>query len=207
MFISKNFSDKDFVTSFIKGDESALAFLIDKYRSRIFGFIISKVKNKEIAEDIFQETFIKVINNIKRGKYNEQGKFIVWVMTITHNLIMDYFRKQKKRKFLKSTDDFNVFDFINNGELNVEQKLIKEQVLDHLKILINELPIEQKEILQMRYYSKMSFKEISEKCEISINTALGRMRYAIINLRKIVKNKRCSSEPIKNNLHFNFNIF
>ena len=189
MFISKKFSDKDFVTSFIKGDESALAFLIDKYRSRIFGFIISKVKNKEIAEDIFQETFIKVINNIRRGKYNEQGKFIVWVMTITHNLIMDYFRKQKKRKFLKSTDDFNVFDFINNGELNVEQKLIKEQVLNHLKILINELPIEQKEILQMRYYSKMSFKEISEKCEISINTALGRMRYAIINLRKIVKRK------------------
>ena len=189
MFISKNFSDKDFVSFYIKGDESALTILIDKYRSRIFGFIISKVKNKEIAEDIFQETFIKVINNIKRGKYNEQGKFIVWVMTITHNLIMDYFRKQKKRKFLKSTDDFNVFDFINNGELNVEQKLIKEQVLDHLKILINELPIEQKEILQMRYYSKMSFKEISEKCEISINTALGRMRYAIINLRKIVKRK------------------
>ena len=189
MFISKNFSDKDFVMSFIKGDESALAVLIDKYRSRIFGFIISKVKNKEVAEDIFQETFIKVINNIKRGKYNEQGKFIVWVMTITHNLIMDYFRKQKKRKFLKSTDDFNVFDFINNGELNVEQKLIKEQVLDHLKILINELPIEQKQILQMRYYSKMSFKEISEKCEISINTALGRMRYAIINLRKIIKRK------------------
>jgi len=189
MYISKNFSDKDFVTSFIKGDESALAVLIDKYRSRIFGFIISKVKNKEIAEDIFQETFIKVINNIKKGKYNEQGKFIVWVMTITHNLIMDYFRKQKKRKFFKSTDDFNVFDFINNGELNVEQKLIKEQILDHLKILINELPIEQKEILQMRYYSKMSYKEISENCEISINTALGRMRYAIINLRKIIKRK------------------
>ena len=123
MFISKNFSDKDFVMSFIKGDESALTVLIDKYRSRIFGFIISKVKNKEVAEDIFQETFIKVINNIKIGKYNEQGKFIVWVMTITHNLIMDYFRKQKKRKFLKSTDDFNVFDFINNGELNVEQKI------------------------------------------------------------------------------------
>ena len=189
MFISKNFSDKDFVTSFIKGDESALAVLIDKYRSRIFGFIISKVKNKEIAEDIFQETFIKVINNIKKGKYNEQGKFIVWVMTITHNLIMDYFRKQKKRRFFKSTEDFNVFDFINNGELNVEQKLIKEQILDHLKILINELPIEQKEILQMRYYSKMSYKEISENCEISINTALGRMRYAIINLRKIIKRK------------------
>ncbi|MBH75831.1 MAG: RNA polymerase subunit sigma-24 [Flavobacteriales bacterium] len=189
MFISKNFSDKDLVMSFINGDNSALAALIDKYRSRIFGFIISKVKNKEVAEDIFQETFIKVINNIKKGKYNEQGKFIVWVMTITHNLIMDYFRKQKKRKFFKSTDDFNVFDFIKNGELNVEQKLIKEQVLNHLKILINELPIEQKEILQMRYYSKMSYKEISENCGISINTALGRMRYAIINLRKIIKRK------------------
>ena len=189
MFISKNFSDKDLVMSFINGDNSALAALIDKYRSRIFGFIISKVKNKEVAEDIFQETFIKVINNIKKRKYNEQGKFIVWVMTITHNLIMDYFRKQKKRKFFKSTDDFNVFDFIKNGELNVEQKLIKEQVLNHLKILINELPIEQKEILQMRYYSKMSYKEISENCGISINTALGRMRYAIINLRKIIKRK------------------
>ena len=189
MFISKNFSDKDLVMSFINGDNSALAALIDKYRSRIFGFIISKVKNKEVAEDIFQETFIKVINKIKKRKYNEQGKFIVWVMTITHNLIMDYFRKQKKRKFFKSTDDFNVFDFIKNGELNVEQKLIKEQVLNHLKILINELPIEQKEILQMRYYSKMSYKEISENCGISINTALGRMRYAIINLRKIIKRK------------------
>ena len=189
MFISKNFSDKDFVTSFINGDESALAALIDKYRSRIFGFIISKVKNKEIAEDIFQETFIKVINNIKKGKYNEQGKFIVWVMTITHNLIMDYFRKQKKRKFLKPTDNFNVFDVLNNGELNIEQKLVEEQIFAELKSLIKDLPFEQKRILEMRYYSKMSFKEISENCGISINTALGRMRYAIINLRKIIQKK------------------
>ena len=189
MFISKNLSDKDLVSSFIKGDELALNYLINKYRPRIFGFIISKVKNKEIAEDIFQDAFIKVINNIKKGKYNEQGKFIVWVMTITHNLIMDYFRKQKKRRFLKSTDDFNVFDFINNGDLNIEQKMVQEQVLDNLKFLINELPPEQKRILEMRYYSKMSFKEIAENCKISINTALGRMRYAIINLRKIIKNK------------------
>ncbi len=189
MFISKKLDDKEILNSYINGNESALNLLIDKYRPRIFGFIISKVKNKEVAEDIFQDAFIKIINTIKKGKYNEQGKFIVWVMTITHNLIMDYFRKQKKRRFLKSTDDFNVFDFINNGELNVEQKLVKEQVFSQLKSLIKDLPFEQKRILEMRYYSKMSFKEISETCGISINTALGRMRYAIINIRKIIQKK------------------
>jgi len=189
MFISKKLEDKEVLRSYINGNESALNLLIDKHRSRIFGFIISKVKNKEIAEDIFQDAFIKIINTIKKGKYNEQGKFIVWVMTITHNLIMDYFRKQRKRRFLKSTDDFNVFDFINNGELNVEQKLVKEQISFQLKNLIKDLPFEQKRILEMRYYSKMSFKEISEICDVSINTALGRMRYAIINLRKLIQKR------------------
>ena len=189
MFISKKLDDSKVLNLYINGNENALNVLVDKYRSRIFGFIISKVKNKEVAEDIFQDAFIKVINTIKNGKYNEQGKFIVWVMTITHNLIMDYFRKQKKRKFLKPTDNFNVFDVLNNGELNIEQKLVKEQIFSQLKSLIKDLPFEQKRILEMRYYSKMSFKEISENCGISINTALGRMRYAIINLRKIIQKK------------------
>jgi len=189
MFISKKLDDREVLCSYINGDESALNLLIDKYRPRIFGFIISKVKNKEVAEDIFQDAFIKIINTIKKGKYNEQGKFIVWVMTITHNLIMDYFRKQKKRRFLKSTDDFNVFDIINNGDLTVEQKLVKEQLFVQLRSLIKDLPFEQRRILEMRYYSKMSFKEISETSGVSINTALGRMRYAIINLRKIIKKK------------------
>jgi len=189
MFISKKLDDREVLCSYINGNESALNFLIDKYRPRIFGFIISKVKNKEVAEDIFQDAFIKIINTIKRGKYNEQGKFIVWVMTITHNLIMDYFRKQKKRRFLKSTDDFNIFDIINNGDLTIEQKLVKEQMFVQLRSLIKDLPCEQRKILEMRYYSKMSFKEISETCGVSINTALGRMRYAIINLRKIIEKK------------------
>lgn len=189
MFISKKLDDREVLCSYINGNESALNFLIDKYRPRIFGFIISKVKNKEVAEDIFQDAFIKIINTIKRGKYNEQGKFIVWVMTITHNLIMDYFRKQKKRRFLKSTDDFNIFDIINNGDLTIEQKLVKEQMFVQLRSLIKDLPFEQRKILEMRYYSKMSFKEISETCGVSINTALGRMRYAIINLRKIIEKK------------------
>jgi len=189
MFISQKLDDSKVLQLYINGNENALNVLVDKYRSRIFGFIISKVKNKEVAEDIFQDAFIKVINTIKKGKYNEQGKFIVWVMTITHNLIMDYFRKQKKRKFLKPTDNFNVFDVLNNGELNIEQKLVEEQIFSELKSLIKDLPFEQKRILEMRYYSKMSFKEISENCGISINTALGRMRYAIINLRKIIHKK------------------
>ena len=189
MFISQKLDDSKVLQLYINGNENALNVLVDKYRSRIFGFIISKVKNKEVAEDIFQDAFIKVINTIKKGKYNEQGKFIVWVMTITHNLIMDYFRKQKKRKFLKPTDNFNVFDVLNNGELNIEQKLVEEQIFAELKSLIKDLPFEQKRILEMRYYSKMSFKEISENCGISINTALGRMRYAIINLRKIIQKK------------------
>ncbi len=189
MFISQKLDDSKVLNLYINGNENALNVLVDKYRSRIFGFIISKVKNKEVAEDIFQDAFIKVINTIKKGKYNEQGKFIVWVMTITHNLIMDYFRKQKKRKFLKPTDDFNVFDVLNNGDLNIEQKLVKEQIFSQLKSLIKDLPFEQKRILEMRYYSKMSFKEISENCGISINTALGRMRYAIINLRKMIQKK------------------
>ena len=189
MFISKKLDDREVLCSYINGNESALNFLIDKYRPRIFGFIISKVKNKEVAEDIFQDAFIKIINTIKRGKYNEQGKFIVWVMTITHNLIMDYFRKQKKRRFLKSTDDFNIFDIINNGDLTIEQKLVKEQMFVQLRSLIKDLPCEQRKILEMRYYSKMSFKEISETCGVSINTALGRTRYAIINLRKIIEKK------------------
>ena len=189
MFISQKLDDSKVLQLYINGNENALNVLVDKYRSRIFGFIISKVKNKEVAEDIFQDAFIKVINTIKKGKYNEQGKFIVWVMTITHNLIMDYFRKQKKTKFLKPTDNFNVFDVLNNGELNIEQKLVEEQIVTELKSLIKDLPFEQKRILEMRYYSKMSFKEISENCGISINTALGRMRYAIINLRKIIQKK------------------
>ena len=189
MFISQKLDDSQVLNSYINGDESALNLLINKYRSRVFGFIFSKVRDKDVAEDIFQDAFIKVINTIKRGKYNEEGKFIVWVMTITHNLIMDYFRKQKKQRFLKPMGNFDVFDVLHNGDLNVEQKLVKEQLYNQLKSLIQDLPFEQERILKMRYYAKMSFKEIADTCDISINTALGRMRYAIINLRKIIEKK------------------
>tara|TARA_B100000683_G_C12365920_1_gene505108 strand:+ start:99 stop:683 length:585 start_codon:yes stop_codon:yes gene_type:complete len=189
MNISSKLSDREIISLYINGKESALNIIINRHRSRIFGYILSKVRDKDTAEDIFQDVFIKIINSLKKGKYNEEGKFIVWAMTITHNLIMDFFRKKKKNRFLKPTDDFDIFDVISDHSLNSEESLIKSQVIDDLNILINELPETQKEVLKLRYFSNMSFKEIADKCDISINTALGRMRYALINIRKIMNKK------------------
>tara|TARA_Y100001954_G_scaffold90733_1_gene99323 strand:+ start:491 stop:1075 length:585 start_codon:yes stop_codon:yes gene_type:complete len=189
MNISSKLSDREIISLYINGKESALNIIINRHRSRIFGYILSKVRDKDTAEDIFQDVFIKIINSLKKGKYNEEGKFIVWAMTITHNLIMDFFRKKKKNRFLKPTDEFDIFDVISDYSLNSEESLIKSQVIDDLNILINELPETQKEVLKLRYFSNMSFKEIADKCDISINTALGRMRYALINIRKIMNKK------------------
>lgn len=189
MNISSKLSDREIISLYINGKESALNIIINRHRSRIFGYILSKVRDKDTAEDIFQDVFIKIINSLKKGKYNEEGKFIVWAMTITHNLIMDFFRKKKKNRFLKPTDEFDIFDIISDHSLNSEESLIKSQVIDDLNILINELPETQKEVLKLRYFSNMSFKEIADKCDISINTALGRMRYALINIRKIMNKK------------------
>ncbi len=190
MNISSKLSDREIISLYINGRESALDIIITRHRRRIFGFILSKIKDKDTAEDIFQDVFIKIINSIKKGKYNEEGKFIVWAMTITHNLIMDYFRKKKKTRFLKPTDEFDIFDVLSDGALNSEQQMVRSQIIDDLNRLIEELPASQKEVLKLRYYSNMSFKDIAEKCDISINTALGRMRYALINIRKVIKKKR-----------------
>jgi len=189
MNISSKLSDREIISLYINGKESALNIIINRHRSRIFGYILSKVRDKDTAEDIFQDVFIKIINSVKKGKYNEEGKFIVWAMTITHNMIMDFFRKKKKNRFLKPTDEFDIFDVISDQSLNSEESLIKSQVIADLNILINELPDTQKQVLKLRYFSSMSFKEIAEKCDISINTALGRMRYALINIRKIMNKK------------------
>ena len=189
MNISSKLSDKEIISLYINGQESALNIIITRHRRRIFGYILSKVKDKDTAEDIFQDVFIKIINSIKKGKYNEEGKFIVWAMTITHNLIMDFFRKKKKNRFLKPTDEFDIFDVLSDNSLNSEQQMIRSQVIDDLTKLIDDLPSSQKEVLKLRYYSNMSFKDIAEKCDISINTALGRMRYALINIRKIINKK------------------
>ena len=183
--ISDN-QDSFLVSSYIDGNQKSLEKLINKYRPKIFNFIQSKVSNRDISEDIFQETFIKVIDTLKRGLYNEQGKFISWVMRIAHNLIVDHFRKSSRIKFFKSRDDFDVFKLISDDIPNIEKTIINEQVNIDLNKMILELPYDQREVIEMRLFREMSFKEISELTNVSINTALGRMRYAIINLRKLV---------------------
>ena len=181
--------DEFLVRSYVSGQNSSLDILINRHRSKILAFIISKVRDRALAEDIFQEVFLKVIKKLKEGKYNEQGKFLPWVMRIAYNLIIDYFRKINKTKFIRSKDNFNVFDVIKDTSSSKEDEMIRERILKDLKQVIRKLPVSQREVLKMRYYSQMSFNEIAENCNISINTALGRMRYALINLRKIIKNE------------------
>ena len=180
-------TDSTLVSNYIKGDELALEVLIKRHQQRLFSFIYSKVKDKDITEDVFQDTVIKVIRTLKKGNYNEEGKFLPWVMRIAHNLVIDYFRKSNRMPAFNNTDEFNIFSVIGDGSLNAEKQIIQEQIFADVKELINELPDEQKEVLIMRMYKDMSFKEISENTGVSINTALGRMRYALINMRKLIE--------------------
>ncbi|KFB00296.1 RNA polymerase subunit sigma-24 [Mangrovimonas yunxiaonensis] len=179
-------TDATLVKQYIHGDESALEQLILRHKQRIYGFIFSKVYDHEVTNDIFQDTFMKVIRTIKKGKYNEEGKFLPWVMRIAHNLVIDYFRKHSRMPKFNNSGDFNIFSVLGDSALNAEKKIIKEQVASDIRRLINELPEDQKQVLVMRMYNDLSFKEISEKTGVSINTALGRMRYALINMRKII---------------------
>ena len=179
--------DSVLVSNYINGDESALSILINKHQQRLFSFIYSKVHHRDITEDIFQDTFIKVIKTLKKGNYNEEGKFLPWVMRISHNLVIDHFRKSNRMPKFNNTDDFNIFSVISDGNLNEESRIIQEQIHTNVRELLEELPDEQKEVLQMRIYKDMSFKEISDTTGVSINTALGRMRYALINLRKLIE--------------------
>ena len=179
--------DSQLIELYVNGDERALEILINRYNQRISSFIYSKVNDREVTEDIFQDTFIKVIRTLKRGTYSEKGKFLPWVMRIAHNLIIDHFRKHNRLPMFKGADAYNVFSAIRDEGLNIEKRIIKDQIDTDLAVLIEELPPDQKEVLIMRIYKDMSFKEISENTEVSINTALGRMRYALINLRKLVE--------------------
>jgi RNA polymerase sigma factor (sigma-70 family) len=183
----KVIADSVLVSNYINGSEKSLEVLVIRHKQRIFSFILSKVLDREIAEDIFQDTFIKVINTLKRGRYNEEGKFLPWVMRIAHNLVIDHFRRNKRIPTFRNTDEFDIFTVISDEVLNVEKQLIKDQILNDIKGLIVELPEDQKEVLIMRMYKDMSFKEIAENTDVSINTALGRMRYALINLRKLIE--------------------
>ena len=179
--------DSVLVSEYIRGNELALGALIERHNQRIFSFIFSKVLDRDIADDIFQDTFVKVINTLKRGKYNEEGKFLPWVMRIAHNLVIDHFRKGNRMPKFDDNGEFSIFSILSDNSLNAEKQIIKDQVESDVKKLIAELPEDQKEVLMLRIYNEMSFKEISDKTGVSINTALGRMRYALINMRKLIE--------------------
>ncbi|WP_350288034.1 RNA polymerase sigma factor [uncultured Croceitalea sp.] len=181
--------DSKLVNKYINGDENALETLIHKYNGRLFSFIYSKVKNREVSNDIFQDTFVKAIRNLKSGKYREEGKFYPWLKKIAGNIIIDYFRKHKRMSKFESVCEYDIFSTISDGKPTREKKMIVGEINDTLHLLIEELPVDQRKVLMLRIYEGFSFKDISEDLNISINTALGRMRYAIRNLRKIVDEK------------------
>jgi len=183
-------SERELIRNYLSGETSCLQTLIERHQNRLYSYIFLLVKDKQLADDIFQDTFVKVINTLKLGKYNDEGKFIQWVMRIAHNLVIDHFRKAKKIPYVESKNaDFDVFDTIQLTDPSIEERLVLNQIHSDVKGLLQYLPDEQKEVIQLRCYSGLSFKDIAEQTEVSINTALGRMRYALINLRKMIEEK------------------
>ncbi|MFI3268089.1 MAG: sigma-70 family RNA polymerase sigma factor [Rikenellaceae bacterium] len=183
----QNISDQSLILSYRQGDEQAINTLIERHRKRVYNYILMLVKDSSVADDIFQDLFIKVIASLKNGKYSDHGKFISWLLRIAHNMVIDYFRL-KKNQNLVSTDGEN--QILNNKSLtdrNIEDVLIKEQTEKDIRKLIDYLPLEQREVVVMRHYLGLSFKEIAEQTDVSINTSLGRMRYALMNLKKMMQ--------------------
>ena len=183
-------SDSCLISQYQKGDEQALEKLIQKHQQELFSFIFYKVKDEDLANDFFQDTFIKIIIKLKEGKYTEEDKFILWAKRIASNLIIDHFRVKSRHITVSETsymdDEFSIFDTIKETDFNVEEQLILSQIHEDLKNIIVFLPENQQEIIKMRFYDELTFKEIAELTNTSINTTLGRMRYALMNIRKII---------------------
>ena len=185
----KQMSDQELISYYLEGNHAGFETLIHRHKRKLFTYILMNVKDRHLAEDIFQDTFIKVINTLRSGNYNDEGKFLPWVMRIAHNLVIDHFRKSNRIPVIENNDDYDIFNTIRIYDDCAEEKIIVDQIHKDVKKLLDFLPEEQKEVILMRHYSEMSFKEIAETTNVSINTALGRMRYALINLRKLVKEK------------------
>ncbi len=180
-------TDQELVKKYIRGNEASFSILVKRHKNRVFTYIMLLVKDKALAEDLFQDTFVRAIDTIKAGKYKEEGKFLPWIMRIAHNLVIDHFRKDNKMPKVRDTEEFPVLSTIGNKDRNVEENMVREQIHDDLRRLIRLLPEDQREVLLMRHYGKMSFKEIADLTNVSINTALGRMRYALINLKRMIE--------------------
>jgi RNA polymerase sigma-70 factor (ECF subfamily) len=187
-------SDQELVLLYSGGNETCLTELLKRHQRKVFVYILSRVKDHDVANDVFQETFFKVIRTIKLDQYREEGKFISWVMRIAHNLVMDHFRDSARIPRNSGNDDWNIFDGIDLLEENFQDRLIRRQVEGDLRRMIEHLPSDQRELVQLRMYEELSFKEIAEKTGVSINTALGRFRYAVINLRKMMKQHNITLE-------------
>ncbi len=187
----KNCSDQELINEFIKGRKDCMEALIKRHKKNVYTYILISVKNSEVADDIFQDTFIKVINSLKNGKYIDKGKFLSWVIRIAHNLTIDYFRKEKNLNTCSNDDgEVDLFNSQKFSDENIEDRMVGEQIESDLRKLVEYLPDEQKQVILLRHYGNLSFKEIAEQTDVSINTALGRMRYALINLRKLVEDHK-----------------
>jgi RNA polymerase sigma-70 factor (ECF subfamily) len=182
-------SDQDLIMLYLAGNERAFEELLLRHKQKIYGSIYLFVKDSTLAEDIFQEVFIKIIDTLRKGKYNHEGKFLQWALRISYNMCVDYFRRNKRKPKTTTTDSFDIFDVLPLSDLNAEQIMVRDQTHDKIKDLLDLLPEEQREVVILRHYADMSFKEISKLTRVSINTALGRMRYALINIRKIIEEK------------------
>ncbi len=185
-------NDQQLIAQYLKGDERAFETLLSRHKDKIYTSIYLFVKDTALAEDIFQEVFIKIIDTLRKGKYNHEGKFVQWALRISYNMCVDYFRRSKRRPKVSPTETFDIFDVLQNPEPNAEQTIIKSQTHDKIRSLVDQLPAEQREVVILRHYADMSFKEIAKLTRVSINTALGRMRYALINIRKMVEEKEVS---------------
>lgn len=185
-------TDFELVQAYQDGEQQVFQILLERHKQRVFNYILSLVKDKALADDIFQDTFIKVVNTLRSGTYHDEGKFIQWVMRIAHNLVIDYVRKNQKVHLMHACEDYDIFDVLDSPERNKEDELIRQQIYKDIHFLIKQLPKEQRRVLVMRHYADMSFKEIADKTGVSINTALGRMRYALINMRRIAEENSIS---------------
>ena len=182
-------NDHQLIQNYLDGNERAFEELLLRHKNKIYSSIYLFVKEQSLAEDIFQEVFIKIIDTLRKGKYNHEGKFVQWAMRIAYNMCVDYFRRVKRRTKVSPTDTFDIFDVLQVSDDNAEQRIIKSQTHDNIRTLVDMLPSEQREVVILRHYADMSFKEIAQLTNVSINTALGRMRYALINIRKMVEEK------------------
>ena len=188
-----NPTDYDLVKQFIDGNDDSIDILVTRHRDRIYTYIYLIVKNHQLSEDLFQDTFIKVIRSLRMGKYQDNGKFLAWVLRIAHNLIIDHFRKEKQNNtFSKDDYELDIFNSVKFCEENCEDELIRDQIHADVRKLVKELPKDQREVVILRHYKGLSFKEIANQTDVSINTALGRMRYALINMRKSIEERNIS---------------